>query len=118
MATSFWRSVARAKRRFATFAQAIRRTNPTAPSRTRRAGRILPTIISDSGTTPALQPSFESGYCFRRRAAMVSISTCAAATVVPGLRRANTFSQCAPRPDIASLSKASGAQTSERFGKV
>ena len=55
-----------------------------------RAGRILPTIISESGETSVPQPVFESGYCFRRRSAIVSISTWAASSVVPGLRRAKT----------------------------
>ena len=52
-AISFCRTAARASSRFATLAQAMRRTNPTAPSKMRSAGLMSPTTSSWSGTTTA-----------------------------------------------------------------
>ena len=46
IAISFWRAVARLRRRLATLAQAMSRTNPTAASKTVRAGRISATALS------------------------------------------------------------------------
>ena len=56
IAISLCRPVARARRRLATFAQAIRRTNATAPRRTVSAGREEPVICSASGAAPAVHP--------------------------------------------------------------
>ena len=50
-ATSFWRAAARASSMWATLAQAIRRTNATAPSSTRSPGRTSPTTVSSSERT-------------------------------------------------------------------
>src|SRR5919198_1146870 len=43
----------RASNRFATFAQAMRRTNTTAPNKTSKAGLISPTISSCNALTAA-----------------------------------------------------------------
>src|SRR5438552_2760428 len=70
-AISFCRTAARARRRFATFAHAIRSTNPTAPSSTSNAGRMSPTTSSCSGLTTVLMRRLVLGYCWARRAAIV-----------------------------------------------
>ncbi len=69
-----------ARTRLATLAQAIRRTKPTAPRSTSRAGRTSPTRSSRSGMTMAPQPLLSSGYCWARRAESVFISACACST--------------------------------------
>ena len=60
-AISFCRDAACAISRFATFAQAIKSTNPTAPKRINKVGLTLPTICSCSGTRRKFQPVFVSG---------------------------------------------------------
>ena len=57
-ASSLWRAVARASRRFATLTPAISSTRATAALRTRRAWRTLPTTCSWSGTTSKRRPPF------------------------------------------------------------
>ena len=56
MVISLWRAVARASNRFATFAQAISNTRPTAPSRIHSAGFTSLTTQSSSGTAVMLAP--------------------------------------------------------------
>src|SRR5438552_346011 len=87
-AISFCRTAARARRRFATFAHAIRSTNPTAPSSTSSAGRMSPTTSSCSGLTTVLMRRLVLGYCWASRAAIVSISAWACLSVIPGFVRA------------------------------
>ena len=55
-AISLRRDAARASSRFATLAHAISSTRPTAPSRTKSARPVSPTISSCSGRTVALKP--------------------------------------------------------------
>ena len=61
-AISLRRPSVRASTRLATFAQAISRTHPTAPSSTSSAGRTSPTRSSCSGMTAAPQPLSSAGY--------------------------------------------------------
>jgi hypothetical protein len=55
------RPAIRASRRLAKFAQAIRRTKPTAPKRTRSAGRMFPTIRSCNETRTVWRFLLSSG---------------------------------------------------------
>ena len=89
-AISFSRAAARASSKLATFAQAIRRTKPTAPSRMSNAGLMSPTISSCNGVTVAPIRVLDLGYCFARRAAIVSISAWACLRPTPGFIRAIT----------------------------
>ena len=91
MAISLRRASAFATNKFATFAQAMSRTNATAPNNTSSAGRMSPTIWSRSGTTIAPQPLSSSGYCCSRRREIVVISTCACLVSTCGFRRAITM---------------------------
>ena len=61
IASSRMRPDARASRRLATFAQAMSRTTPTAPSRMRSAWRTSPTIFSCSGWMAMPRPPLLSG---------------------------------------------------------
>ena len=71
------RTVARARRRFARFAQAISSTTTTAASRTSSTGRMSPTTYSCKGRKPIPIPWFSFGYCFSSRLPMVSSSALA-----------------------------------------
>ena len=66
MAISFSRTDARTSSRFATFAQAIRTTTPTAASSVSSDGRAPPTICSRSGTTSADSLAFDFGILLRQ----------------------------------------------------
>ena len=77
-----------ASRRFARFAEPIRTTQNTAPSRTNSARLTSPTMSSCSGRTAAPQPLSSSGYCSSSLPEIAVISACAAATLTPGLSRA------------------------------
>jgi len=87
---SLARAVARARRRFATFAQPIRSTTTTAASKTSRTGRISPTTYSCRGRNVIPVFSFASGYCVSRRRPMVSSSARACCAVTPRFNRAQT----------------------------
>ena len=82
-AISFWRDAAFASSRFATFAQAINRTNPTAPRSIRRVGFTLPVISSCKGTARALHFSFPFGYSGDKRCLMAFSSAFACSTDTP-----------------------------------
>ena len=60
-ANSRVRPVERARRRFATFPQAISNTKLTAPSRTSRIPCTLPTTSRFNGTSAIPEPLFVSG---------------------------------------------------------
>ena len=90
MAISLCRDIARASSRLATFAHAIKSTQPTAPNRINKAGRMSPTSASSVGSTPVLLCKFLSGYCCSRRALIEAISAVACSLDTPGLRRAIT----------------------------
>ena len=89
MASSLWRTAARASSRLATLAQAISSTKPTAPSSTSRARRTSSTIDSFMGTTATLsEGSIHLGLALRKRSPTTFISARACASATPGLRRA------------------------------
>ena len=90
-AISFCRTAARARSRLATFAHAISRTNPTAPSKNEQ-GRFdvayqLFVQWRHDATRCACSPPDTA---FARRAAIVVISACACCSVTPGFVRAIT----------------------------
>ena len=89
-ANSCWRAVARVSIRLAIFAQAISRTNATAPNRISRAERTSPTNCSRTGTTFAPIPLF-SGNCCSSWLAMPDNSVAVAFRFVAGFRRAITL---------------------------
>jgi hypothetical protein len=95
-ATSRWRNVPRASSRFATFAQAIRSTKPTAPRSSHS-----PVTVSRlrkfplRGSTPAPQPLADRGFASAIAAATDSMFALAWARDTPGFRRPMTISQCA-----------------------
>ena len=60
-AISLRRPAARASSKFARFAQVIKRTKPTAPSRSHRVPRYSPTALSKSCVNLTPLPEFESG---------------------------------------------------------
>ena len=60
-AISLRRPAARASSKFARFAQVIKRTKPTAPSRSQRVPRYSPTALSKSCVNVIPLPAFESG---------------------------------------------------------
>ena len=89
IATSFCRAAARASSRFATLAQAIRRTKPTAPRSTNSAGRIVLVDTSPSGTSLSVQSGLNwFGNSFLRSSANAVMSRVACSVVMPGLMRA------------------------------
>ena len=90
MAISRRRAVARASRRFATFAQAIKSKNPTAPNRTKSVGRMFPTVASFKATTFDVHPVFVPGYSCSSRLEIATISACAWSMLAPGFSRAIT----------------------------
>ena len=89
-ANSCSRVVALASIRLARFAQAISRTNPTAPSRISSACLTSPTSCSRTGITFAPMPLL-TGNSFSTSEATPDISACACGTVTPGFRRATTY---------------------------
>jgi hypothetical protein len=90
-ASSRLREDPRARRRFATLAQAMRRTSATAPSRIRRGARTSPTIVSCSGSVNAVK--FASPNSSTRRAMIPTISALACVCDTPGRSRPTTESQ-------------------------
>ena len=88
MAISRPRPAARISMRFATLAQAISNTNPTAPSRTSSGVRILPTVCSRNETTVAPHLLSKAGSSFCSCDAITFISARALAIVAPERRRA------------------------------
>ena len=62
IASSLCREAARASRRFATFAQAMRRTSIAVPNRITSGCRTSPTISSCIGTSRTPMPALPSGY--------------------------------------------------------
>ena len=90
-ATSRCRTVARASRRFATFEQAIRSTQITAPSIIRTTSRSLgPANSSRSSFTSPLQPAWVSGDWAASRPTKAFISARPRSTPTPGFRRPST----------------------------
>ena len=87
---SFWRTIARANNKLATFAQAINNTAATMPSRSHNSGRVLPTINSRSCETLMFCPALASGYFSRSPCARLFISACACCTVTFGFILAST----------------------------
>ena len=87
IATSFSREAARARRRFATFAQAISRTSATAPSSTSKEGRTDLTRRSCRSDRFASQPVLVSACAFASCALIVLTCVCACCSGTPGLRR-------------------------------
>src|SRR5205085_2667059 len=90
IAISFERDAARASRRFATFAHAIKSTKPTAPSRTRSDVRKSPTKSSCRETRRARRRASECGYWAARRPAVAVTSAAACSKETPGLSFATT----------------------------
>jgi hypothetical protein len=88
IAKSFRRDTDRASVRLAMLAQAISSTKPAADSRHSSMARLRCAKYSTSGATFTVQSAFVLGYAASRRLAMVSISLCARAMVVPGRSRA------------------------------
>ena len=72
------------------FAQAIRKTSATAPSRTRSAVRNPETRLSASGTIRMPHPSFSFGYWRSSAADTAASSACACSRVRPSARRPTT----------------------------
>ncbi len=90
-AISVSRADARASSRFATLVHAISNTNPTAPSSSSTASRMLPTVASWSGTAVIPRPSLCSGYCRASSVPMVRTSAMACSTGTPGFTRPTAF---------------------------
>ena len=89
MPTSRVRREERARSRLATLAQAIRRTNPTAPISARKTVRILPPLKRSLNViSPTPRSLLVSGYCCWRRAAIADSSVCACSCVAPGAQPA------------------------------
>ena len=97
MAISRPRVVARARRRFATFTQAISSTKPTAIIITTSAGRIAPVSCSCSDFSRTPKYLLVSGYCLPSEAEITSMAACACGRVIPGLSLAMQVRKCAPR---------------------
>ena len=115
-ASSRPRSLRRARLRFATFAQAIRRTRATVAVRRSRIGRMAPnpSTSSRSGSmSTAVHPSFSLGYAAASRAEIPASAVRAWSGVASCLRRARTrLSACRPRcasPLSCAAMAASGA---------
>ena len=106
------RAPAVASNRFPTLMQAIRSTHATAPSNISRAGcRFL--FNGNTGTSPALQPSFVAGYARPRSRPMRSSSGCASPRVMPGASRPRTAIECVARPLWKSASTVIGRKIAE-----
>src|SRR6202167_855973 len=87
MANSRERPIERARRRLATFAQAISNRKPTAARRTSRNGWTLPTMSCFMETRLTPMSLSASGYAAARFCEMPSMSAFACASVTPGFRR-------------------------------
>ena len=116
-ASSRWRAVARASRRLATFAQAMRSTKATAPASTKSAGRMSPVSCCRSGTTFDVHPVLKSGNICVRLAETCVISACACSTAMPGLRRPTTVSD-RPRGVRDCAVNPIGSQTSTFLSRI
>ena len=98
IAISLSRAAECASNRLATFAQAIKSTQPTAHKSTNKACRIGATRRSCKPIT--LTPrsgSSTPGFCASMRLAVAASSAWACAMVLPGFNRAITASKCARR---------------------
>jgi len=73
-AISLWRDAALTNSKLATFAQAINSTKPTAASRMKSVGLVLPTSCSFKLTRRRFQPVLVSGYCSAIWFATASVS--------------------------------------------
>ena len=113
MANSRCREVERASNKFATLAQPISRTSPTAPKSRRICGRKSPTKASSAGWARKVRLLFESGYSFARRAPSASISLLARSSVTPGFKRAMLARKCAPRCSVMALSSSRDVDVAE-----
>ena len=111
MPTSFVLCAARSRRRFATFAQAMRRTRNTAPSIEYSSWRGCgPICASMNPLTSAVKFAFDSLNSAASCLAIVAKSTVAWSIVTPGLSFPITFSPC-PSPRLpASGSICNGSQ--------
>ena len=89
-AISLCRTAPRTSKRFATLAQAINKTRPTAPSKVKSDKRVPPTKLSCNDSTRTRFPVFVSGYSCSRRAAIAFNSLSACTMETAGLRRATT----------------------------
>ncbi|MFN8095479.1 MAG: hypothetical protein U0599_25235 [Vicinamibacteria bacterium] len=89
----------------------MRSTSPTAPARTRSAGRARLTTGSCSGSTVTPAWAFARGHSAARREATTSISARASARLAPGLSRPNTRRKPSWLPCCSSLN-ASGTHSS------
>jgi hypothetical protein len=116
-ATSRSRAAARASSRLATFAQAMSSTSPTAPLKTRSAGRTSPTRSSFIATTSDCSVAFVSGYCSASRFSTPASSAPACCTVTPGLSRPNTVRYSARRWPTVSMRAGAQRSTSRRKRK-
>ncbi len=76
--------------RLATLAQAIRRTQPTAPRSNTIQFRVRPTVASCSGAAAQVLSSNQSGYFASRADVILSISRRTCSIVVPSFRRPTT----------------------------
>ncbi len=114
--SSFCRTAALARRRVATFAQAMSRTQPTAPSSSSSAARTSPTQSSRIRRRLGPCPVFSSGYAFDSRLPMTFSSSRAACSDTPGRRRPMTERKCAARSCRSWSSRASGTSTSDGEG--
>ena len=111
-AISRWRSASRASSRPATFAQAIKRTNPAAACHNVRIGpRPMSIIPPASVYTRTCKPLFAAGCCLARRSPNTVISARASSSVRPAASRPIAVSERDTRSSAASGVKASGAHT-------
>ena len=116
IAISLRRPRARVKSRLPTFAQAMRRTSPTAASSIISVARTSRTISSRRGTTVAPQPALACGYACSRRFAMTSSSDRAWASSTPGRSRATACWLWFSRTARWSSLRPSGTQISREVG--
>jgi hypothetical protein len=86
--------------RLATLATAISMRTPTAPRRTSSGVRASPTMVRRRGSRVTPAPPLTSGYRASRRAAILSISRCAADSSAPSARRPTTDSHSRPRGSL------------------
>ena len=89
IATSFCRAAARESCKWATLAQAISRTKPTAPSKTRSSSRTPAVWLASRGRTLMPTSFLHSirGYAVLNSEKTRCISARACASVTPALRR-------------------------------
>jgi hypothetical protein len=98
--------LARISNRFATLAQAISRTRPTAASSTNRGRRTFSVTSTRKGTTAALQSLSIAGRSAESCLATAARSCCACRRLTPGLSRAMVESQRPPlRASARSMAK-------------